>query len=93
MKFNIPNLKKKIVKKYEETVKKATTTAIPIIKKEATKAISKETDQKIDLVFDILVVAGIGAAVLLSKGGSAETVRQVSEAATYVHIENLTINL
>lgn len=92
MPLNFKSLKKKLVRTYEETVRKAATKAIPVIKREATKAIAKGTDEKVDALFDILMVGAVGAAVLLAKGGGP-ALNAATQASTYVHIENLTINL
>lgn len=92
MNFNVINLKKKLVRTYEATVKKATTKAIPIIKQEATKAIAKSTDEKLDLLFDILGIAVIGTMIVTSNG-AVKPVPEVPHSLTYIHVENLTINM
>lgn len=92
MKFNVANLKKRVTKTYETVVKKATTTAIPIIKQEAAKAIAKGTDEKIDVLFNILTISMVAAVIFTTKpaiGGVTVT----SQPPVYFQIENLTINM
>lgn len=90
MTLSIKNLKKKLVETYEETVKKATTTAMPIIKKEAAKAIARTTEEKIDVAFKILTMMGVA---IFAINGRGSVIAEASKAPTYIHIENLTINL
>lgn len=93
MSFNMTKLKKKYENLVQTTVKKATTKAIPIIKQEATKAIAKSTDEKLDTLFDFLSVAIVGIAIVSSKGTITASDSAATQASTYIHIEHLTINL
>lgn len=84
MKINVPNLKKKVAKRFDEVVKKATERAVPIVRKETIGKLN------LDAVVPVLFTVAIGIGLSIATKTPTPSTPHMS-AETIIHIETLNL--